>query len=132
MKQTRKALLATLLVVLVGSLMGCGGSSVRLGWVETSSPGHIEASYSEFTGTEVRIIQAQAGNTLDLEYDAEVDAGRLQVEVEDPFGEIIWCASLCKNCGQTKTLPVYEAGCYTILVQGEATAGGFDLAWGKR
>jgi hypothetical protein len=116
----------------VGLQAGCGGSGVRLGWVETSSPGHIAASYFEFTGTEVRTIQAQAGDILHLEYDAEVDRGMLEIEVEDPFGETIWCASLCENCGETKELPADEAGCYTLLIRGEATAGGFDLAWGKQ
>jgi hypothetical protein len=132
MKQTRKALLAALLVALVGLLVGCRGSSVRLGWIETSSPGHIAASYSEFTGTEVRTIQAQPGDTLCLEYDAEVDKGSLRLEVEDPFGQIIWCTSLCEDCGESNALPVEEGGCYTVLVWGEETAGSFDLSWAKR
>jgi hypothetical protein len=127
----RKALLAALLVAVIALLPCCRGS-VRLGWVETSSPGHITASYSEFTGTEVRTIQAQAGDTLCLEYEDEVDRGNLRLEVEDPFGQTIWCESLCENCCQSEALPVDEPGCYTILVWGEETAGSFDLAWAKR
>jgi hypothetical protein len=124
--------LAALVVAVVGLLVGCRGSSVRLGWVETSSPGHIAASYSEFTGTEVRTIQAQVGDTLCLEYEAEVDGGNLRLEVQDPFGQTIWCESLCEDSCQNEVLPVDVPGCHTILVWGEETAGSFDLTWAKR
>ena len=74
----------------------------------------------------------QPGETLYLEYDAEVNKGNLQLEVDDPFGGAIWCVSLCENCGETKALPLNKAGCYTISVRGEAAEGGFDLKWEQK
>ncbi len=125
-------LIAATLVVLAGLLVGCGQTSVRLSWMETSLPGHLKATYGEFTGTETRTVLAQPGETLYLEYDAEVDTGNLHLEVGDPYGETVWCADLCQDCGETKALPVNSAGCYTISIRGEATEGSLDLKWGQR
>jgi hypothetical protein len=129
MDHKQSVLMAATLVVLAGFLVGCSQSSVRLDWVETSSPGHIKATYAEFTGTETRTVLAQPGETLYLEYDAEVSKGGLYLEVDDPYREAIWCVFLCDDCGETKALPLKRAGCYTISVQGEAAEGGFDLKW---
>jgi ABC-type Fe3+-hydroxamate transport system substrate-binding protein len=132
MGHKRNILMVAALAVLVVLLMGCSQSSIRLGWVETSSPGHLNASYGEFTGTETRTVLAQSGETLYLEYDAEVDNGSLHLEVYDPYGQAVWCVSLCDDCGETKTLLVSKAGCYTISIRGEATEGGFDLKWEQK
>jgi hypothetical protein len=120
------------MVVLVGLMVGCSQGAVRLGWVETSSPGHFKATYGEFTGTETLTVLAQPGETLYLEYDAEVGGGSLCLEVDDLYRETVWCVSLCEDCRETKALSVNRAGCYTISVQGEATEGGFDLRWEQK
>ncbi|MFC2031732.1 hypothetical protein ACFLWA_13535 [Chloroflexota bacterium] len=132
MDHQQRTPLATILVVLTGLLVACSQSSTRLGWVEASSPGSLEATYAEFTGMETRTVPVQPGKTLYLEYDAEVRKGALRLEVDDPLGETIWCAFLCDSCGETKVLPVNRAGCYTISVQGETTEGGFELQWEQR
>lgn len=129
MVHVRKTLLATTLFVLAGLLVGCDQHSVRLGWVETSYPGHLGASYAMFSGAETRTVPAQAGETLYLEVDAEVERGNLTIEVDDPFGKPIWCTTLCQDCGEVKALPLDQAGCYTISVRGEVAEGGFDLRW---
>ena len=131
MERVPKALMAALLLVAV-LVAGCGQSSVRLGWVETSSPGHLEATYDEFTGVETRTVSTQPGETLYLEYDARVERGRLQLEVGGPLGEPVWCVALCNDCGETRTLPATTPGCYSISVQGEATEGSFNLKWEQR
>lgn len=132
MLQIRTILLVVLAILLAGILASCSQSAVRFGWLETSSPGHVEASYAKFTGTETRTVLAQAGRTLYLEYQAEVDAGDLCLEVKDPFGRTIWHVTLCEDCAETKALPVDEDGCYTIFVEGEDAEGSFDLAWQQR
>jgi hypothetical protein len=132
MDRERRILLAAALLLGAGLLVACSQSAVRLGWVETSSPGHVEASYASFTGIETHTVLAEAGKTLYLEYDAEVVQGALCLEVKGPFGKTIWYAFLCEDCAETKTLPVNEDGCYTIFVEGEDTEGSFDLAWEQR
>jgi hypothetical protein len=132
MNQARATLFVVLALLLAGFLVACSQSAVRLGWVEASSPGHVEASYAKFTGTETRTVLAQAGGTLYLEYKAEVEAGDLCLEVKDPFGKTIWHATFCEDCAETKALPVDEDGCYTIFVEGEDATGNFDLAWSQR
>ncbi len=132
MKRAPKALLAALLLVAV-LVASCGQGSIRIGWVETSSPGQLEATYDEFTGVETRTVSTQPGETLCLEYDARVERGRLSLQVEGPLGETVWCTALCNDCGETRTLPVTRGpGCYTISIRGEATEGGFDLKWEQR
>jgi hypothetical protein len=132
MDQAQKTFLAVLSLVLAGLLVACSQSGIRVGWVETSSPGHVGASYVKFTGTETRGLLAQAGKTLYLEYDAEVETGVLCMEVKDPFGRTIWRVFLCEDCGETQTLPMDEDGCYTIFIEGDGTEGGFDLSWEQR
>ena len=132
MNLVRIALFAFLAILLASFLTACSQSAVRLGWLETSSPGHVEASYAKFTGTETRTVLAQAGKTLYLEYNAEVHAGDLCLEVKDPFGQTIWRAMLCEDCAETKALAVNVDGCYTIFVEGEGAEGSFDLAWQQR
>jgi hypothetical protein len=132
MDHVQRNLQAATLVVLAVVLVACSQSSIRLGWVETSSPGHLKATYAEFTGTEARTVLVQPGKTLYLEYDAKVDQGSLLLEVEDPYGKPVWCVSLCEDCGETKALPVNSAGCYTVSVQGKAAKGGFDLKWEQK
>ena len=132
MRQNRTTLLIVYAILLAGLLAACSQSTARLDWVETSAPGHVEASYAKFTGTETRTVLAQAGRTLYLEYKAEVDAGDLCLEVKDPFGKTIWYATLCEDCAETKALPVDEDGCYTIFVEGEDAEGSFDLVWEQR
>lgn len=131
MKCAPKALMAALLLLVV-LVAGCGQSSVRLGWVETSSPGHLKATYDEFTGVATQTVPTQPGETLYLVYDARVEKGRLSLEVEGPLGETVWCTVLCNDCGETRTLPVTMPGCYAISVRGEATEGSFDVKWEQR
>lgn len=132
MDKVRKTLLAVVPLLLAGLLAACGQAAVRLGWVETSSPDHLAASYIKYSGTETRTVPAQAGETLYLEYDAKVDTGDLRLEVEDPYGKTVWCVSLCEACGEIKALPVDQVGCYTISVQGNGTKGEFDIKWTKQ
>jgi hypothetical protein len=129
MRYQRVILLAIAFDTLVGLLVGCSQGSVRLGWVETSAPGRVKATYREFTGTETRALLSQTGDTIYLEFDAEVDRGNLHLEVDDPYGEPVWSIDLCQDFGETLELPVERVGSYTIRVRGEATEGGFDLKW---
>ena len=132
MGQKRGILMASVLTVLLAMMLSCGQADVRLGWVETSAQSQVKATYTEFTGKETRTVRAEPGTILYLEYDAQVNKGALHLEVDDPYGETVWCVSLCEDCGGTKTLPVAWAGCYTISVRGEGTGGGFDLKWDQK
>jgi hypothetical protein len=102
MGHKRNILMVAALAVLVVLLMGCSQSSIRLGWVETSSPGHLNASYGEFTGTETRTVLAQSGETLYLEYDAEVDNGSLHLESMTPTGRLSGASPFATTAGRPR------------------------------
>lgn len=129
MNHVGKALLLVSAVSLLALAVGCEQSRSQIGWVESNLPGSFAASYVSFSGSEVRTVRADAGETLVLQYTAEVNKGTLGIMVEAPDDEMLWDVSLHKSAGDMAEFPVEQAGCYSIIVRGEGTAGSFDLTW---
>ena len=91
--------LSTALIVLGGG----GNSTVRIGWVETTTPGRWSCRYVSFTGS--------MHKTVDWGQDAllltvETEAGSLAVRVEDANGAVLF-----EESGLT-------SGSYTIAAPG--------------
>jgi hypothetical protein len=125
----RRTLLLTSAVLLLGLLAGCGQGRVKLGWVGSNLPGRFEARYAMFSGGEIRPVWADAGETLALKFEAEVNKGVLAIKVESPEDEILWDVSLREDAEGGAELPVEQKGRYVIVVRGDGTAGSFDLCW---
>jgi hypothetical protein len=130
MKHVDKALLLVSAVLLLALAVGCGQSRIQIGWVESNLPGSFAASYVSFSGSEVRTVRADAGETLVLQYAAEVNEGTLAIMVEAPDGEMLWNVSLEEDAEDMADFPVEQDGRYSIVVRSDGTAGSFDLSWG--
>ena len=129
MNHVGKALLLIMAVLLLALAVGCGQSRTQIGWVESNLPGSFAASYVSFSGSEVRTVRANAGETLVLQYAADVHKGTLGVMVEAPDGEMLWHMSLDEDAEDMVDFPVEQAGRYSIIVRGDGAAGSFDLSW---
>jgi hypothetical protein len=115
--------------VLISLLTACGQSTLEIGMVETNLPGRWQASYATFTGTKFDTLQAEAGDTLTLEYDVQVDTGTLTLEIRSPRNRLLWDTSLQDNADDTVNLTLEQAGSYTISIKGDAAGGAFALSW---
>lgn len=130
MEKAQRALVLGVTVLFAGLLASCTGSRVQLGWVASTLPGRFAADYAMFTGTERWMVRAEAGETLVLRYDTEVDRGTLRIKIEDPDGDLLWGVSLEQDAGDTVSVHVgQQDGNHAIVVQGDGTGGGFVLSW---
>ena len=71
-------------------LSGCDFSKVKIGEVRmmfgSNEDGHISYTFSTFTGFERGSAQADRGQIISFEYQANVDQGTLNIEWQDPAG----------------------------------------------
>jgi hypothetical protein len=119
----------SVLLLLAVLLTGCEADSVEIGMVETHLASEWRATYTTFSGTKTDIIQADAGQTLVLEYDAQVDKGMLDIQIENPDDEVIWEMPLQEDNADTVQVPLPQEGRYALRIRGEDTGGGWDLTW---
>jgi hypothetical protein len=116
--------------VLAGLLVvACGQRRVEIGMVETHRPGQWQARYTTFSGVKRDRVQADAGQTLVLAYEAEIDKGRLEIRVEGPAGDTLWERSREQDGQETVELTLEQGGRYLVLIEGRDTGGRFDLSW---
>jgi len=126
---TKATLLALVLLSMTGLLVGCGSSTVKIGWVGSSGPGHTGYRYTTFDGVERKTFRAQAGQTISLDYDVAVEKGALVLKVVAPDGESLWEETFREDAADTVTLTAPQNGLGTIRIQGQATGGSFDISW---
>ena len=121
--------LAIALLLISGLLAGCAQSNLEIGMVETNLPGRWRASYATFDGTKTDRLEADAGQTLVLDAEAEVDKGNLTIEVRDPDDRVLWDLSLEQDGEESMELVLEQTGRYGIVVEGDNAGGSFNLTW---
>ena len=119
---------ALALLLMISLLVGCGSSTVKVGWVGSSDSGHIGYRYTTFDGVERKTFRAEAGQTMTFDYDVTVEKGALVLKVGDP-DKVLWEETFREDAADTITLTVPQNGLYTIRIEGQATGGSFDLSW---
>ena len=129
MHHIRNTLWILMAAVLGGGLVGCGRTTVRIGWLESNLPGRFSASYVTFTGSESRRVQVDAGETLVLTYDVEVTRSTLAIRVEAPDDRVLWDRSFPGDAQGSVELPLEQDGWHSIVVDGDSTGGSFRLSW---
>lgn len=135
MKMERKATrrwstLATLtLLALAALLAGCGSSSLKIGWRETSGLKRKHAEYVTFDGTQSKAFRAEAGQTIQLDGEVTVEKGALHLKLASPGGETLWEESYQEGGDASVSMTAPEDGRYTLRIEGEETGGGFDISW---
>jgi hypothetical protein len=129
MHHIRNVLWLVVAAVLGGGLVGCGQTTVRLGWLGSNLPGRFSASYLTFTGAESRRVRADAGQTLILTYDIDVAKGTLTLQVEAPDSSVVWADSFPRGLRGSAELPLEQDGSYAIVVHGDNAGGSFLISW---
>ena len=125
-RATRSALTLLLMSIL---LIGCGSSTVRLGWSESKLPGRWRADYATFEGVEQTTFRVKKRQTVTLDYDVTVEKGMLTLKIIGPDGESHWERSFGETTDGVVTLTASQKGRYQVYVEGKGTGGSFDLSW---
>jgi hypothetical protein len=125
----RATLSALMLLLMSIFLIGCGSSTVRLGWSESKLPGGWRADYATFDGIEQTTFRVEKGQTVTLDYVVTVEKGLLTLKIVGPDGESQWERSFGEAADGVVTLTVSQEGRYQVRVEGEGTGGSFDLSW---
>ena len=129
MRIRRAMVLAVSLLTVVALMIGCGRSSLRIGWRETSGLRHKTARYRSFDGLERASFRTQAGESIELDYEVEVDEGTLTLALLSPDGEQVWEETFEEDATDTVRLSAPESGRYRLWIEGESTQGAFDVSW---
>lgn len=119
----------TVLFLLLGMAACSGSSSLKVGWVEQSGFSQTTASYTTFSGTERRMLDADAGETISITYDVTVDEGALTLQIVDEEETAVWEQTFANDDAGLVDVPVENDGRYEIAIIGEETGGSFDLNW---
>ena len=122
--------LASLCLLLLSS---CEFSNIKIGEVRmmfgSNEDGHISYTFSTFTGFERGNAQAERGQIINFDYQANVDQGTLNIEWQDPVGEVMWQKSLLGGDLGNNEFVIESPGEYTIIIQGKDASGDFDVSW---
>jgi hypothetical protein len=110
-------------------LVGCGSSTLKIGWRETSGLKRKHASYNTFDGVQRKYLRARAGQTIEMECDVTVEKGALSVNLTAPDGQELWEETFEESREAFFNTTVTEGGRYILRIEGEKTGGGFDISW---
>jgi methionine-rich copper-binding protein CopC len=129
MRMRRATLLAVALLTVAGLTVGCGRSSLKIGWRETSGLRHKTARNSSFSGVERASFRAQADETVELDYEVEVEKGTLALSLMDPEGEPLWEETFQEDAADVLSFSAPQSGRYELRIEGSSTEGAFDVSW---
>mgnify|MGYP006295936137 CR=1 FL=1 len=121
-----KKTLLILSLILIALLTAC---TRQVGWVGLNYLNTIDVSYQLFDGKKVERIQVDAGETFNLTYDVEVDAGALRFDLLDPDRDLVWEAAFLEDGEDEMSFRAEQSGRYILRITGDQTQGGFDLRW---
>lgn len=122
-----KKYLILLLLLPVFLLTSC--STTKVGWVEMNYGNDFEASYQLFDGEEREKIQLDAGDTISLSYDVEVEDGALTIQFVDPDGDAVWEETFLENEENVFDFTAEASGRFSLIVAGDNAEGSFDFSW---
>lgn len=127
----QRLVLMAVLALMTGILFaGCGArSSLRIGWLEAGGPGHKEARYGLFSGQERASFRAQAGETIGLDYDVDVEKGTLAITLLDPDRDALWARTFEEDVEDSVRIEAPQDGRFRLRIEGESTGGAFKIAW---
>jgi hypothetical protein len=120
-----------LLLGLGMALASCGSHFTCRGCVENVTPGHVDYRYQFFNGPFTRTVNANAGQTLTVDYTVTVDEGTLDMRVVNPGGEVVWQKTFDTGANVTSSqqASIQQSGRYQLVVEGHQTRGSFQIDW---
>ena len=124
-------LLPFLLVGLMLLLSSCSSGYTCRGCAGNNVPGHVNQSFQYFDGPLTKSVSVTAGQTLTLNYSATVDAGSLDMQIDNPDGTAVWQETFDAGANVTNSTQVniQQTGKYKIIVDGHQASGSFKIDW---
>jgi len=101
----------------------------NLGFNNRYETDKFDCKYGLFTGQETREIRLDTGEIIDLEFEGDVESGKITLQMEDPNGQIIWKTENIVQYKGCRTIPVYLTGRYSLVAIGRNTNGYFHIEW---
>jgi hypothetical protein len=127
--RTRLAFIGLTFLIISTLLVGCGSSTLKIGWRETSGLKRKRASYTTFDGVQRKTFRAQTGQAIELACDVTVEKGTLTVKLTAPDGDDLWEETFEESREAFFHTTATEDGLYILRIEGEKTGGGFDISW---
>jgi hypothetical protein len=125
----RRWYVVALLGLALGLFAGCGRSGLRIGWTEMTGLDRKRCAYRYFSGRELQRFRADAGETVQIDYEVEVEKGALAIRVEDPDAGEVWQTRFVADDEGTVEFDAETTGRYTVVVLGDETRGRFEIEW---
>jgi len=129
MRMKKTVLLTLALLVVTGLLVGCGGTSLRIGWRESDRLNRSTARYVSFSGVERKGFRAEAGEMIEVDYDVEVEEGALTISLLDPQENRVFHRTFRERAADVESMSAPRSGRYKLRIEGEATKGSYDVSW---
>jgi hypothetical protein len=126
MKHSRQLATVALSVVLLASCTVKSGTFVE---VCTDLPGDISCEVTTFEGKKSYSVRAEAGQTLTLAYDVAVSKRSMEIQVENPNGDVVWEVSIEDVAADVIELPLDKDGKYSVVLKGNGMGGEYDVSW---
>lgn len=121
-----KKSMIVLFLVLLASLTAC---TRQVGWVGMNYGSTFQASYFLFDGPKTQTIRLDAGDTLTLRYELDVDDGALTLQWIGPGKTMVWNETFTEDTEDVYTCLPESGGRCTLRLIGDQTQRGFDLQW---
>jgi hypothetical protein len=129
----KKNIFLLLIIALSILLSACELNRVKFGEVRmmygANEDGRISYDISTFTGVERGQVQAQKGQIISFAYQVVLDEGSLDIEWQDPQGEVVWRKNLLEGDHGDDEIEIDSPGRFTIFIQGSGVRGNFDVSW---
>lgn len=124
-----KSILSLCLSLVAFLAPACSTSQVRVDFIGSQRGNHMEFDYDLFTGHEQKTFDLEQGQTMDLDYDLQVESGSLTLQFIDNSGMVSWEESFQDDAAGSATLNIDRDGLYKLSVSGEKAKGGFEIDW---
>lgn len=124
-----KSILTLLLSLIALVSPACSSSQVRVGFIGSQVGNRMAFDYELFSGQEQKTLNLDRGQTLDLNFDVQVERGSLTLQLIDKDGAVSWEESFEDDSAGSVDLEIDGDGFYRISVSGQKTEGGFDIDW---
>lgn len=104
------------------------GSSIRIGYVDSSYQNTISASFKYFDGIQGKKVMVNKGEKVTIFCNAEIEEGTLEFLVKDQADNIV--VNETGNSGRMEFV-AEETQKYTIGVMAAKAKGKFEITWNK-
>jgi hypothetical protein len=111
------------------AVTGCSQFEANRNYVVTSLPGLIRASFQTFDLKESQPVGAQAGQTISIQYKAELTKGYVIFQFQNPENEVVWEQSVDSNASDQVDVVAEQTGRFRVNVIGEDAGGSYEITW---